>query len=105
MGRECRRRTTVASLQCNGTMRVTSPDPASQAHPSSALPFSRLDKEFTESRKKLEERLKADSAFTKWTYVVSKWTIDPLLKERKDLLAEKKEEPKKDEPATPGPVK
>ena len=66
---------------------------------------ARLDKEFTESRKKLEERLKADSAFTKWTYVVSKWTIDPLLKERKDLLAEKKEEPKKDEPATPGPVK
>ena len=27
----------------------------------------------------------------------SKWTVDPLLKERKDLLAEKKEEPKKEE--------
>lgn len=57
----------------------------------------KLDKEFAESRKKLEEKLKADQAFEKWTYVVSKWTIDPFLKERKDLLAEKKEEPKADE--------
>ena len=29
--------------------------------------------------------------------MVSKWTIDPLLKERKDLLAEKKDDTKKDE--------
>ena len=58
----------------------------------------KLDKEFAESRKKLEEKLKADKAFEKWTYVVAKWTVDPLLKERKDLLMEKKEEPKKEEP-------
>jgi hypothetical protein len=58
----------------------------------------KLDKEFVESRKKLEEKLKTDKAFEKWTYVVSKWTVDPFLKERKDLLAEKKEEPKKEEP-------
>jgi hypothetical protein len=57
----------------------------------------KLDKEFAESKKKLEEKLKADQAFGKWTYVVSKWTIDPFLKERKDLLVEKKEEPKADE--------
>jgi hypothetical protein len=68
----------------------------------------KLDKEFAESRKKLEEKLKADQAFEKWTYVVSKWTIDPFLKERKDLLLEKKEEPKADEkpaapPAPPAP--
>jgi len=41
--------------------------------------------------------LKQEKAFEKWTYLVSKWTVDPLLKERKDLLAEKKEEPKKEE--------
>jgi len=58
----------------------------------------KLDKEFKEKRQKLEEKLKTDKAFEKWTYVVSKWTVDPLLKERKDLLAEKKEEPKKEEP-------
>jgi hypothetical protein len=57
----------------------------------------KFDKEFAENKKKLEDKLKADQAFGKWTYVVSKWTIDPFLKERKDLLAEKKEEPKADE--------
>ena len=55
---------------------------------------AKLDKEFQEKTKKLEEKLKAEKAFEKWTYVVSKWTIDPLFKERKDLLVEKKEEPK-----------
>lgn len=54
----------------------------------------KLDKEFKEKREKLEEKLKTEKAFAPWTYLVSKWTIDPLLKERKDLLAEKKEEPK-----------
>ncbi len=65
----------------------------------------KLDKEFKEKRQKLEEKLKTDKAFDKWTYVVSKWTVDPLLKERKDLLAEKKEEPKKEEPRKEGTKK
>lgn len=54
----------------------------------------KLDKEFQEKVKKQEEKLKQEQAFEKWTYLVSKWTIDPLLKERKDFLAEKKEEKK-----------
>src|SRR5437773_321467 len=62
----------------------------------------KLDKEFKEKTTKLEEKLKQEKAFEKWTYLVSKWTVDPLLKERKDLLAEKKEEPKKEE-KPPGP--
>src|SRR5256886_2544792 len=57
----------------------------------------KLDKEFKDKTAKLEDKLKQEKAFEKWTYLVSKWTVDPLLKERKDLLAEKKEEPKKDE--------
>ena len=65
----------------------------------------KLDKEFAENRKKLEEKLKTDKAFEKWTYLVSKWTVDPLLKERKDLLMEKKEEPKKEEPKKEEPKK
>ena len=56
----------------------------------------KLDKEFKEKTSKLEEKLKTEKAFSKWTYVVSKWTVDALLKERKDLLADKKEEAKKD---------
>jgi hypothetical protein len=63
----------------------------------------RLDKEFKEKMAKGEEKLKAEKAHEKWIYVVSKWTVDPLLKERKDLLAEKKEEPKKDEAGIDSP--
>jgi len=67
----------------------------------------RLDKEFAEALKKKEEKLKNEQSFAKWIYVVSKWTVDPFLKERKDLLADKKEEPKADaatSPATPLPA-
>ena len=55
----------------------------------------KLDKEFKEKIKKLEDKLKQEKQYEKWVYVVGKWSVDPLLKERKDLLAEKKEEPPK----------
>ncbi len=55
---------------------------------------AKLDKEFQERTKKLEEKLKAEKAFEKWTFMVSKYTIEPLLKERKEFMVEKKEEPK-----------
>jgi hypothetical protein len=61
----------------------------------------KLDKEFAESVKKLQDKLKAVKAHEKWTYLVSKWTVDAFLKERKDLLADKKEEPAADAPAAP----
>jgi hypothetical protein len=60
----------------------------------------KLDKEFKEKQKKLEEKLAQEKAFEKWVYLVSTWTVDPLLKERAQLLVEKKEEPKKDAAAT-----
>lgn len=56
----------------------------------------KLDKEFKEKQKKLEEKLTQEKPFEKWTYLVSNWTLDSLLKERSQLLVEKKEEPKKD---------
>ena len=62
----------------------------------------KLDKEFSERRKKLEEKIRAEKKFEKWTYVVAKWTLDPLLRDRAQLMVEKKEEPKKeDKPAEP----
>ena len=64
---------------------------------------AKLDKEFKDKQAKLEEKLKTEKNFEKWTYVVSKWNIEPLLKERKDLLQEKKEEPKAAD-ATPKPA-
>jgi hypothetical protein len=68
----------------------------------------KLDKEFKEALAKKEEKLKTEKGFAKWTYQVSKYTIDPLLKTRHELLAEKPAETKTDAaptgttpPATP----
>lgn len=61
---------------------------------------AKLDKEFKDQQKKLEEKLAQERTFEKWTYLVSSWTLDPLLKERAQFMAEKKEEPKAgDKPA------
>ncbi|MBM3876883.1 MAG: DUF4340 domain-containing protein [Verrucomicrobia bacterium] len=54
----------------------------------------RLDKEFAESQKKLQEKLAAEKKFERYAFLVSKWTVDAVLKNRAELLAEKKEEPK-----------
>ena len=60
----------------------------------------KLDKEFKEKQKKVEEKLEQEKAYGKWTYLVSSWTLDPVLKERSQLL---KEEPKKDQAKTGEP--
>lgn len=55
---------------------------------------AKLDKEFLDKNKQLEEKLKREKAFEKWTYLVAKWTLDPLLRDRAQLMVEKKEETK-----------
>lgn len=60
----------------------------------------KLDKQFKEQQKKLEEKLAQEKQYENWVYLVSNWTFEPLLKERAQLLVEKKEEPKKDAKAT-----
>ena len=55
---------------------------------------AKLDKEFKDNQKKLEDKLAQETPFEKWVYQVSSWTLDPVLKERAQLLVEKKEEPK-----------
>lgn len=51
----------------------------------------RRDKEFAETLKKLEERIAAEKALAKWTYVVAKSEIEPLLKERGEMVAKKRD--------------
>ena len=58
---------------------------------------AKLDKEFQDSQTKLADKLKQEQGLAKWTYLVSSWTLESLLKERSQLLVEKKEEPKKEE--------
>jgi hypothetical protein len=65
----------------------------------------KLDDEFAAKQKPLQEKLASEKKFETWTYTVPKWSLETLLKERKDFLAEKKDEAKKDEakPAPPAP--
>ncbi|GDY22091.1 hypothetical protein LBMAG56_34380 [Verrucomicrobiota bacterium] len=57
----------------------------------------KLDKEFAEKTKKLEEKLAQEKKFEKYTYLVSKWSVDSALKDRTELLVEKKEPTKPDD--------
>ena len=57
---------------------------------------ARLDKEFKDKQKKLEDKLAQEKRFENWKYLVSNWTLESLLKDRGQLLVEKKEEPKKE---------
>ncbi len=49
----------------------------------------RLDKEFADKTRKLEEKLTTEKAFAGWTYLVSSWSVDSLLKPRSELLVAK----------------
>jgi hypothetical protein len=48
----------------------------------------RRDKDFAESLKRLEERIAAEKALTKWTYVVEAKAVAPLLRERAQMIAQ-----------------
>ena len=61
----------------------------------------KLDKEFTDKIAKLREQLKEQEKFEKWTYLVSNWTVDSLLKDRGEFMGEKKAEAEKPEASTP----
>jgi hypothetical protein len=58
---------------------------------------ARLDKEFKDKVDKLEEKLKNEKALAQYTYVVPRYSIEPIFKGRQELLVEKKEEPKPEE--------
>jgi Domain of unknown function (DUF4340) len=49
----------------------------------------RLDKEFKDRLAKLESRVKFEQTLAEWTYVTSKWRLDPLLKDRAGLMMDK----------------
>ncbi len=66
---------------------------------------ARLDKEFKEKQKKLEDKLTQEQGYGKRIYLVSSWTLDALLKERHQLLLEKKEEPAGEEKPAASPTK
>ncbi len=65
---------------------------------------ARLEKEHADKTKVQQDKLAAGKQFEKWTYLVSRWAFDPILKDRPHFLAEKKLEgpgPKPDQPKLP----
>lgn len=64
----------------------------------------KLDKEFKDKTQKAQEKLKKEQFFSKWVYQVDKYTVDSLLKERRELLTDKKDETKKDGNAGEAPA-
>ena len=53
------------------------------------------DKAFEEQRKKLVEKVEREKKLEAWTYLVAKTTLDPLLRDRQQLIPEKKKPAKK----------
>jgi hypothetical protein len=51
----------------------------------------RRDKEFAESRKRLAERIAAEKALARWTYVIGARELEPLLASRSDMIARKRD--------------
>jgi hypothetical protein len=54
----------------------------------------RLDKEFADKAKQFADKLDQEKSLDKWTYVVNSWLIDPLIRDRAQLMVEKKDEKK-----------
>ncbi len=52
------------------------------------------DKEFADTLKSRDQKLAKEQPLEKWTYQVSSWTLDSVLKKRGDLLKEKAAEEK-----------
>jgi hypothetical protein len=48
------------------------------------------DKDFDEQRKKIVEKVERERKLEPWVYLVSKTSLDPLLRDRKQLMPEKK---------------
>jgi len=57
---------------------------------------TKLDKEFADKKQALADKLKLEQSLEKWTYQVPSWILEPLVKNRAELMVEKKEEPKAD---------
>lgn len=55
---------------------------------------TKADKAWADRQKQLDEKLKDSQKYASWTYLVPGWNVDSILKVRKDLMEEKKEEPK-----------
>jgi hypothetical protein len=52
------------------------------------------DKAFKTKQEELSTKLKKEQRLKDWTFIVAKWTVDPLLRSKPELIADKKPEVK-----------
>lgn len=55
---------------------------------------AKLDKEFQDRQKVLNDKLAQEKSLENWVYLVSSWSLDSVLKNRSQLMVEKKDEAK-----------
>lgn len=86
------------------TVAVSGDFPKARTAPAEEKPEdkAKADKEFADRLKQHEEKLAREKAFAPWTYQVTSWTVEPLLKTRSELLEHKTDEQKDDGAAAPG---
>ena len=65
---------------------------------------AKADNEFADKLKAQQEKLATETAFSKWTYQVAAWTVDPLLKNRAELLVSTTDAPTEPSPGPTGPT-
>ena len=65
----------------------------------------KADQAWKTRQTQLEDKLKQAKQYENWTYLVASWSVDPILKQRKDLLVEKKDEPKPADKSDATPAK
>jgi hypothetical protein len=73
------------------TFKVTGEPPKSRTAEKGEKPQDkeRRDKEFEESRKRLENRILFENVLGKWTYIIAKGELEPLLRSRSDMTVPK----------------
>jgi Domain of unknown function (DUF4340) len=60
---------------------------------------TKLDKEFQDKTKQLQDKFQKEKSLARWTYLVNNWPVDPFIRDRSQLMVDKKTD-KKDATAT-----
>ncbi len=89
----------------NLTVAVTGAAPAERVAGKDEKPEDkkRLDKEFADKTKTLATKLDQEKGLAKWTYVVNSWLIDPLIRDRAQLMVGKKDDKKSESTSDAAP--
>jgi len=86
----------TANNDYNLTVAVTADIPAARVpgKDEKADEKAKLDKEFQEKTKQLQDKLKKEQSLSKWTYLVNTWLVDPFIRDRSQLMVQKPSEKK-----------